>query len=101
MKVVKTSRVCTIISIESRHHLMSSPQRKKISILMITMFIAITSFGITGPVIPAYLESINQGGMASGMIIAIFAGAQLLFAPLGGKWTDQFGRRKMIIIGLM
>lgn len=80
---------------------MSSPQRKKISILMITMFIAITSFGITGPVIPAYLESINQGGMASGMIIAIFAGAQLLFAPLGGKWTDQFGRRKMIIIGLM
>lgn len=80
---------------------MSSPQRKKISILMITMFITITSFGITGPVIPAYLESINQGGMASGMIIAIFAGAQLLFAPLGGKWTDQFGRRKMIIIGLM
>ncbi|MDN7245119.1 MFS transporter [Planococcus shenhongbingii] len=80
---------------------MSSTQRKKISILMITIFITITSFGITGPVIPAYLESINQGGMASGMIIAIFAGAQLLFAPLGGKWTDQFGRRKMIIIGLV
>jgi DHA1 family multidrug resistance protein-like MFS transporter len=79
---------------------MSSTQRRKITTLMITMFITITSFGITGPVIPAYLESINQGGMASGMIIAIFAGAQLLFAPLGGKWTDQFGRRKMIIIGL-
>lgn len=70
-------------------------------ILLITLFITITSFGITGPVIPAYLESINQGRMASGMIIAIFASAQLLFAPLGGKWTDQFGRRKMIIIGLM
>ncbi|MDN7242101.1 MFS transporter [Planococcus sp. N028] len=80
---------------------MSPEQRKKIAILMITMFIAITSFGITGPVIPAYLESINQGGMASGMIIAIFAGAQLLFSPLGGKWTDQFGRRKMIILGLV
>ncbi|GKW45790.1 MFS transporter [Planococcus sp. NCCP-2050] len=80
---------------------MASPQQKKMIILMITLFITITSFGITGPVIPAYLESINQGGMASGMIIAIFAGAQLLFAPLGGKWTDQFGRRKMIIIGLM
>ncbi|MCJ1907824.1 hypothetical protein [Planococcus ruber] len=36
---------------------------------MTTLFIPITSFGITGPVIPAYLESINQGGMASGMII--------------------------------
>ncbi|MGI2328075.1 MFS transporter [Planococcus sp. YIM B11945] len=80
---------------------MSPDQHKKITILMITMFIAITSFGITGPVIPAYLESINQGGMASGLIIAIFAGAQLLFSPLGGKWTDQYGRRKMIIAGLV
>lgn len=80
---------------------MTVHQRKKIAILMITMFIAITSFGITGPVIPAYLESIGQGGMASGLIIAIFAGAQLLFSPLGGKWTDQFGRRKMIISGLI
>lgn len=80
---------------------MASSLQKKMIILMVTLFITITSFGITGPVIPAYLESINQGGMASGMIIAIFAGAQLLFAPLGGKWTDQFGRRKMIIIGLM
>ncbi|MGK7376848.1 hypothetical protein ACSFXN_03330 [Planococcus sp. 1R117A] len=41
---------------------------------MITIFINIASFGLTGPVIPAYLESINQGRMASGIIIAIFAG---------------------------
>lgn len=79
---------------------MSGEQRKKIIMLMINMFIAIGSFGIIIPILPAYLESINQGGTAAGLFIAIFAGAQFLFSPIAGKWTDQYGRRKMIIYGL-
>ncbi|CAH0267110.1 Tetracycline resistance protein, class C [Peribacillus simplex] len=80
---------------------MSAEQRKKIIILMINMFIAIGSFGIIIPILPAYLASINQGGTAAGLMIAIFAGAQLIFSPIAGKWTDQYGRRKMIIYGLV
>lgn len=80
---------------------MSAEQRKKIIILMINMFIAIGSFGIIIPILPAYLASINQAGTAAGLMIAIFAGAQLIFSPIAGKWTDQFGRRKMIIYGLV
>jgi MFS transporter, DHA1 family, multidrug resistance protein len=79
---------------------MSGEQRKKIIVLMINMFIAIGSFGIIIPILPAYLESINQGGTAAGLFIAIFAGAQFIFSPIAGKWTDQYGRRKMIIYGL-
>ncbi|MDM5329183.1 MFS transporter [Neobacillus sp. CF12] len=79
---------------------MSGDQRKKITMLMINMFIAIGSFGIIIPILPAYLESINQGGTAAGLFIAIFAGAQFIFSPIAGKWTDQYGRRKMIIYGL-
>ncbi|UJF26582.1 MFS transporter [Planococcus sp. 107-1] len=79
---------------------MSPEQRKKITILMVNMFIAIASFGIIVPILPAYLVSINQGGTAAGLMIAIFAGAQLLFSPLGGKWADVYGPRKVIIIGL-
>ena len=79
---------------------MSAEQRKKMIVLMINMFIAIGSFGIIIPILPAYLASINQGGVAAGLMIAIFAGAQLIFSPIAGKWTDQYGRRKMIIYGL-
>lgn len=79
---------------------MSAEQRKRMTILMINMFIAIGSFGIIIPILPAYLESIHQGGTAAGLMIAIFAGAQLVFSPIAGKWTDQYGRRKMIIFGL-
>lgn len=67
---------------------------------MVNMFIAIASFGIIVPILPAYLVSINQGGTAAGLMIAIFAGAQLLFSPLGGKWADVYGPRKVIILGL-
>ena len=80
---------------------MSKDQRKKIFILMINMFIAIASFGIIIPILPAYLVSINQGGMAAGLMIAIFAAAQFLFSPIAGKWADQYGRRRMIIYGLI
>ena len=80
---------------------MNAEQRKKILILMINMFIAIGSFGIIIPILPAYLESINQGGTAAGLMIALFAGAQLIFSPIAGKWADQYGRRKMIIYGLI
>jgi MFS transporter, DHA1 family, multidrug resistance protein len=86
---------------KERLHFMSAEQRKKMIILMINMFIAIGSFGIIIPILPAYLESINQGGIAAGLMIAIFAGAQLIFSPIAGKWTDQYGRRKMIIYGLI
>lgn len=80
---------------------MTKDQRKKIYILMINMFIAIGSFGIVIPILPAYLESINEGGLAAGLMIAIFAGSQFLFSPIAGKWADQYGRRQMIIYGLI
>ncbi|MCJ7840102.1 MFS transporter [Lederbergia sp. NSJ-179] len=80
---------------------MSADQRKKLTVLMINMFIAIGSFGIIIPILPTYLESINQGGTAAGLMVAIFAGAQLILSPIAGKWADQYGRRKMIISGLI
>jgi len=79
---------------------MTKDQRKKLFILMINMFIAIASFGIVIPILPAYLKSIDQGGIAAGLMISIFAGAQLIMSPIAGKWADKYGRRIMIIAGL-
>ncbi|KAA0965053.1 MFS transporter [Sporosarcina sp. ANT_H38] len=79
---------------------MSKNQKKKMLILMINMFIAVGSFGIIIPILPTYLLSIGQGGTAAGLMISIFAGAQLIMSPIAGKWTDRYGRRIMIISGL-
>lgn len=80
---------------------MTSDQRKKLALLMLNMFIAVGSFGIIIPIIPAYLKDIGQGGTAAGLIIAIFAFAQFLVSPIGGKWADKYGRRPLINVGLL
>ncbi|MBD8036845.1 MFS transporter [Solibacillus sp. A46] len=80
---------------------MTSDQRKKLALLMLNMFIAVGSFGIIIPIIPSYLKELGQGGTAAGLIIAIFAFAQFLVSPIGGKWADKYGRRPLINIGLL
>lgn len=80
---------------------MSADQKKKLALLMLNMFIAVGSFGIIIPIIPAYLKEIGQGGTAAGLIIAIFAFSQFLASPIGGKWADQYGRRPLINTGLL
>ena len=94
-----TSLVINFIS--ERSFILTSDQRKKLALLMLNMFIAVGSFGIIIPIIPAYLKEIGQGGTAAGLIIAIFACAQFIFSPLGGKMADQYGRRPLINIGLL
>lgn len=79
---------------------MEPAQRKKLYILMVNMFIAVGSFGIIIPILPAYLISIGQAGTAAGLIIALFAAAQFVMSPIAGRWADRYGRRKMIISGL-
>ncbi|KXH87121.1 MFS transporter [Sporosarcina sp. HYO08] len=79
---------------------MEREQQRKMIILMVNMFIAIGSFGIIIPILPAYLLSIGQAGTAAGLMIAIFAGAQFVMSPIAGRWTDRYGRRIMIIVGL-
>lgn len=68
---------------------------------MLNMFIAVAGFGIIIPIIPEYLKMIGEGGTAAGLMISVFAGAQLLMSPIAGKWADVYGRRPMIILGLI
>ena len=68
---------------------------------MLNMFIAVAGFGIIIPIIPDYLKMIGEGGTAAGLMISVFAGAQLLMSPIAGKWADVYGRRLMIIAGLI
>ena len=49
---------------------MTSDQRKKLALLMLNMFIAVGSFGIIIPIIPAYLKEIGQGGTAAGIFFS-------------------------------
>ncbi|AQQ53857.1 MFS transporter [Planococcus lenghuensis] len=80
---------------------MAQTNRFALYILMFNMFIAMSGIGLIIPIMPAYLETFGVAGQALGTLIATFALAQFLFSPLAGDLSDKYGRKKLIIFGLV
>ena len=70
-------------------------------VLMFNMFIAMSGIGLIIPIMPEYLDTFGVAGQALGTLIATFALAQFLFSPLSGQLSDKYGRKKLIIFGLV
>lgn len=69
-------------------------------ILMINMFIALLGVGLVIPVLPQYLLEFGAHGKELGYLVAAMALTQFLFSPLGGEWSDKYGRKKIIVWGM-
>lgn len=72
-----------------------------LTILMFNMFINMAGLGLIVPIMPAYLAQFNAAGQVLGLLIAIFAFAQFVFSPIVGGLSDKYGRKNLIIIGLL
>jgi DHA1 family multidrug resistance protein-like MFS transporter len=70
-------------------------------VLMFNMFIAMSGIGLIIPIMPQYLDTFGVAGMALGFLIAVFSFSQFIFSPLAGDLSDKYGRKKLIIIGLI
>lgn len=75
----------------------------RISVLFILLgnvFIAFLGIGLIIPVMPLFMNTMDLSGKTMGYLVAVFALAQLIMSPLAGRWVDQYGRKKLIILGL-
>jgi MFS family permease len=72
----------------------------KLVVLMITAFIDMAGVLMVIPLLPFYAKSMGAGGLVVGALIASFAIAQLLSAPMWGRFSDKYGRRPALLIGL-
>jgi len=79
----------------------SNSNRFALYVLMFNMFIAMSGIGLIIPIMPEYLGTFGVAGQALGFLIAMFAFSQFLFSPLAGDLSDKFGRKKLIIFGLV
>jgi DHA1 family multidrug resistance protein-like MFS transporter len=67
-----------------------------------------TGYGVTLPILMFHIErfaltegaSMRQAAMHVGLMTGIFAFMQFLFAPFWGRWSDAFGRRPILLLGL-
>ncbi len=70
-------------------------------VLMATVFVDMIGFLIVLPLLPFYAEKLGASPFKVGALVSTFALAQLASAPLWGKLSDRYGRRPMILGGLI
>lgn len=75
--------------------------RGAILILMLNLFLVFTGIGLVIPIMPKYMENLGITGGTVGLLVAAFSLTQLLFSPLAGRLADTYGRKKMIVLGMV
>jgi len=73
--------------------------------IFVTMFIDILGLAIIVPILPELIGELlgrdtSSTGRYLGVIVAVYALMQFLFAPVLGALSDRFGRRPIILISL-
>lgn len=72
-----------------------------LTLLLTNLFIAFLGIGLVIPVLPTIMNELELSGKMVGYLVAAFAISQLLVSPIAGKWVDDYGRKTMIVIGLL
>lgn len=73
----------------------------RLLVLFVTAFVDMIGVTMIIPLLPFYAERYGASATMVGVIISAFSVAQLLVAPLWGKWSDRHGRRPAIVVGLL
>lgn len=76
-------------------------KNSKLLTLFITMIVMMLGFGIIIPIMPFYMEHFGAGGAQLGMLMATFSIMQFIFSPFWGGMSDRYGRKKIMMIGVL
>ena len=85
---------------------MTDPQARtpssagKLVVLMATAFMDMVGVLIVIPLLPFYAKDMGQGGLVVGLLVSSFSVAQLAMAPVWGRFSDHYGRRPALMIGM-
>ena len=73
----------------------------KLTVLMITAFVDMLGLAMIIPLLPFYATELGASASVVGVLIAAFSIAQLASAPLWGRFSDHYGRRPGLLVGLL
>jgi multidrug resistance protein len=73
---------------------------KKLLILIITAFVDMVGLLMILPLMPFYARTLGASALMVTLLIISFTAAQLVSAPMWGRFSDRYGRRPALLIGL-
>jgi DHA1 family tetracycline resistance protein-like MFS transporter len=70
-------------------------------VIVMTLFIDATGFGIIIPLLPFFAETLQAGSAALGILVASFSLMQFIFSPILGRISDNLGRKPVLVISIL
>jgi MFS family permease len=72
----------------------------KLFVLIITNFVDMVGVLMIIPLMPFYAREMGGGALVVVILMGAFTAAQLLSAPFWGRFSDRYGRRPALLVGL-
>src|SRR5512138_3250194 len=68
--------------------------------IILVVFIDLLGFSLILPLLPYYAETFKANNFVTGLLVASYAAAQMIGAPLLGRLSDRYGRRPILIASI-
>ncbi len=75
-------------------------RNSRLLIIFFIVFVDLLGFSLILPQLPYYAESFGATPVIVGLLVASYAAAQLIGAPLLGRLSDRIGRRPVLLLSV-
>jgi MFS transporter, DHA1 family, tetracycline resistance protein len=76
-------------------------KNKQLAAIFLIVFIDLLGFSLILPLLPYYAQSYGASPVVTGILVASYAAAQLIGAPILGRLSDRFGRRPILLVSIV
>ncbi|MEN8158610.1 MAG: MFS transporter [Myxococcota bacterium] len=74
-----------------------APERRGLGVLFSVVIVDLIGFGIVMTALPFWAKEFDADGTTFGLLMASYAAAQFVCAPLWGRLSDRIGRRPVLL----
>ncbi len=75
--------------------------KRRLGTIFLIVFIDLMGFGLILPLLPFYAEAYGATAWVTGLLVASYAAAQLVGAPVLGRLSDRYGRRPVLLLSIL